>query len=257
MKQTLGIVYPPRCPFCDDLLEQEESVWFHPVYSGKKEDKQELQGWGIHDSCRKKLMVIRGAVCLHCGRPLEDERTEYCPDCSGRSKWNMTFRQGKSLYRYQGNAKKMMYRFKYANRREYGAFFAAEAATVFAGWLKRCRPQAILAVPMYRKKERQRGYNQASVFAKELSLAAKLPWIRDGLIRVRNTRPMKELNDAERKRNIAGAFAASEKIAGYERLLVVDDIYTTGSTADEAAATLQRAGVREVYFLFICIGSGN
>ena len=109
---------------------------------------------------------------------------------------------------------------------------------------------------MYRKKERKRGYNQAEVFAKSLADYSGIPV--DGRLvgRVRNTTPQKELNDQERKKNLKEAFALIREDAGYRKVLLIDDIYTTGSTVDAIAEVLRSAGVEEIYFLCISIGAG-
>ena len=78
----------------------------------------------------------------------------------------------------------------------------------------------------------------------------------DAVIRVRNTKPMKNLNDIERKNNLKNAFQIKEYIVQYNYIMVVDDIYTTGATADAISFELLKAGVREVYYLSICIGEG-
>ena len=76
------------------------------------------------------------------------------------------------------------------------------------------------------------------------------------LKRVRDTVPQKELNDIQRKNNLKTAFHCGKNIVQYTKVLLVDDIYTTGSTADAITETLLKAGVKEIYFLSICIGKG-
>ena len=92
-----SLLFPSRCPVCDEILEPEET------------DK------GIHLACECKLNSIQGAVCMHCGRPLGDHNPhkEYCYDCIGKGYAKESFvAQGKSLYLYKGATKQMMYRFK-------------------------------------------------------------------------------------------------------------------------------------------------
>ena len=222
---------------------------------------------------------------MHCGRPVVSERAEYCFDCSRHK--GATFVQGKSLYVYRGQIKMTMYRFKYSNRREYGDYLAKELAERYGDWLMKKGIEAIAPVPMYRRKEKLRGYNQAAVLAtklrrelikrqrrlqrqrlqpqpqhrrQHLSSQSQLPGIpaleRNLVLRVRNTRPQKELNDIERKNNLKNAFQTREKVVKYKKILLIDDIYTTGSTADAVAEALYRAGVQQVFFLSVCIGQG-
>ena len=107
---------------------------------------------------------------------------------------------------------------------------------------------------MYRNKQRVRGYNQAEVFARALSMELGIPLASNMVKRVRDTVPLKTLNPEERKNNLKNAFQTSKKIVQLEKVLLIDDIYTTGSTADAAADALHRSGVKDVYLLCICIG---
>ena len=149
-----------------------------------------------------------------------------------------------------------MYRFKYSNRREYARFFAERAAFYYADWIRYIGAEAILPVPMYEPKRRRRGYNQAEIFAKELAKLVDVPFVRDGVRRIKNTRPQKLLGDEERKNNLKKAFQAAEFIVKYKKILIVDDIYTTGSTVEAVAGELRRCGVEQVFFLTLCTGEG-
>jgi ComF family protein len=164
--------------------------------------------------------------------------------------------QGKAIYLYQGPIKETMYRFKYSNKREYAEFFAEEAVRIYGDWMKRKNIQAIVPVPMYMPKQRRRGYNQAETFAKALGRKMNIPVDATLVKRVKDTKPQKELNDLERKNNLKNAFQKTESIVQYSHILVVDDIYTTGSTAMAVAEQLRKTNTCQVYFLSICIGKG-
>ncbi len=229
-KFLLSVLYPDRCPLCDRLL---------------------MPGESICACCEKEVGRVRGAVCLKCGKPLSDERREYCFDCTNKKHY---FTQGKAVFLYEGKIRSSLYRFKYKNRREYAGYYAGEAAAQFDGWLRGTGVQAIVPIPMYRSKQRLRGYNQAEVFAQALGQRTGIPVDRKLLLRVRNTTPQKELNEHERKYNLKNAFQLRADIVKYNRILLADDIYTTGSTMDEASKTLLEAGATKIYF--ICIGTG-
>ena len=232
------ILFPTRCPVCDDILE--------PEYVGRE---------FIHRRCERKLFPVGQKVCMHCGRPVEPE-VEYCFDC-GKKNLSRSFRQGKALFLYRGSIQQTMYRFKYANKREYGVFFGKRACDIYGDWVKNKGICAIVPVPMYRPKQRKRGYNQAECFAKALSRELGIPMAADLIRRCKDTAPQKELNDVERQKNLQDAFLCLENARNFPKILVVDDIYTTGSTADAVARQLLEAGVKEVYFLSICIGGGS
>lgn len=255
VRQILGMIYPPRCPVCDDLLEAEDAVYYASSNTTRKEKSNCVRG--IHSYCRERISCIEGPVCLHCGRPVDAEGVELCFDCQRKkNKGTRTFVQGKSLFMYQGAAKAMMYRFKYSNRREYAMYFARASQERFGNWIRQIAPEVIIPVPMYRGKERRRGYNQAAVFARELSYLLNIPYDQNVVSRIRNTQPMKNLNDVERKNNLKNAFQITNCGVKYKRVLLVDDIYTTGCTADEVVRTLWENGVDAVYFFCICIGKG-
>ena len=150
----------------------------------------------------------------------------------------------------------MMYRFKYGNRRTYADFFADEAQKQYGDWITGKSVEAVVPVPMYRKKEKQRGYNQVDVFAKKLADALGLAYEPAAVQRIVDTKPQKELGDEERKNNLKNAFHVEKFIVKYKYILLVDDIYTTGSTAEAVARQLLAAGVEKVFFLSVCIGNG-
>lgn len=232
----IDILYPPRCVVCDEILDRGEK--------------------GVHYKCLDKLIPVTTPVCMHCGSPVQG-RVEFCYDCSRKQKkMDKTFKQGKALFVYKGSIKETMYRFKYSNKREYADYFAEYAVEKYADWIKMKKIEAIVAVPMYKGKQRKRGYNQAETFAKALSKVTGIPYIKNGVKRIKNTTPMKNLDDKERERNLKKAFQTNKNIVQYYYILLVDDIYTTGSTADAVTDTLLRAGVKEIYNLSICIGQG-
>lgn len=250
MNRFWSLLFPQRCPVCDRLLETSDI----------------REGRLIHDGCRARLYPVKQPQCFHCGRPLEDEEKEYCFDCAKgiagmkspawKGKPFSYFQQGKAVFLYQGDIKKTMYRFKYSNRREYASFLAEEAYREYGEWIVRCGVEAVIPVPMYRKKERRRGYNQAKLLAREIARRTGLAYEPEALRRVRDTRPQKELNDRERENNVKNAFQVSDFVVKYNCILLVDDIYTTGCTAETISKELRQAGVQRIYFLASCIGRG-
>lgn len=225
-------LYPDRCPVCDRVL-------FHTL---------------ICPECAKKLKYVRQPVCYSCGKPFTDANKEYCADCMKR---RHEFRQGKAVFYYQGQVQGILYRYKYSNRRDYTEFLASEAARIYGDWVRRCGIEAVIPVPLSKKKKRRRGYNQAEVFAKRFSQLTGLPFYAKQLARVRDTIPQKQLSVEERKNNLKNAFKIVRNVVNLKKVLLVDDIYTTGSTIDAAASALKQAGVQDVYFLCISIGQGQ
>ncbi len=227
----LDLLYPPRCVICDQVVSAEAVVC---------------------PACQKKIHMVLEPVCMKCGKPLVDERKEFCRDCREKKHY---FTQGKSLWVYETEVKKSIYRFKYQNKREYARGYAEEIAKTYGDWIKKKKIQAIVPIPLYKRKQKKRGYNQAQVLAKELGKIWDLPVYTNLLIRIRDTKPQKMLNDTERKNNLKKAFKTTQNIVQLEHILLIDDIYTTGSTLDAAAAVLLDAGAEEIYTC--CIGIGK
>lgn len=231
-RELLSVFFPPRCPVCDEVM---------------------LPGREICGDCGKKITRVREPVCKKCGKPLADEREEYCGDCRKKKHF---YTQGKAVFVFEGAIRGSMYRFKYGGRQEYASFYAGAAAEQYGDWLKRNGVEAVVPIPMYSRKKRRRGYNQAEVFAKALGRELHMP-VDCGMVRrIRNTVPQKELNGEERVRNVKNAFQFAANIVKYKKIVLVDDIYTTGSTMDAVAETLLAADVREVYYICISIGEG-
>lgn len=232
LQEMREILYPPRCPVCDRILKPGEQIC---------------------KACEKRIRTVSEPVCKRCGKPLQSEQAEYCTDCK---KKQHAYRQGKAVFVYQGSIRESMYRFKYHNRREYAVFYAKEAARLYSDWIRRNEIEVIVPVPMYLWKKRRRGYNQAEVFARALGREWGIP-VEDKLVRrVRNTTPQKELNDKERVRNLKNAFQLASNIVEYSKILLVDDIYTTGSTMDAVAEQLLSGGAKSIYYICISIGTG-
>lgn len=233
----LHLLFPPRCPFCDRVL-------FHSLFAQSPLVCRECQGIPEY---------VKEPACCKCGKPLQDEREEYCYDCSRK---DLAYAQGKALWAYKDPVKGSLYRFKYQNRREYAGYYSLELARAYGEWIRRCGISAVVPIPLSRKRLRQRGFNQAELVARKLGKEMGLPVFPELLLRVRDTRAQKELNDEERKNNLKRAFKSSANKVQLDHILLIDDIYTTGTTMNEAAKELKRAGATEIYCLSISIGRG-
>ena len=226
------LLFPRRCPVCDGIV--------HPF--GEK----------ICPECLPKLRVVAAPWCMRCGKKLSEER-EFCGDCRRRGH---KYDRARTLYEY-GCAAPSIYRFKYGGRQEYGEFFGEEMGKYLEDFIRRARPDVIVPVPLHRKKLQRRGYNQAACLARALGRSMELPVDEKLVKRVRNTAPMKRLNAAERQNNLKKAFIIGRNdVKLYDRIILVDDIYTTGTTLDEIAALLKEHGVSQVYCVTLACGSG-
>ncbi len=229
----LGVLYPKRCVACDKvLLKIEKDV-------------------GFCRTCMKKVRLVGPVFCLKCGAPINDSKVEFCGSCQ---KVNHIYTQNKGIFRYTGHMRSAMYRFKYSNRRCYGKVFAKYADRYYGNWIRRNGIEAIVPVPMYKGKERRRGYNQATVFARTLGERTGIPVYDKIVRRESDTMAMKQLNGLKRKKNLLNAFSLSKNVVQFRKVLIVDDIYTTGTTMDEVAKALKSGGVEEIFGMSVCIG---
>ncbi len=236
-KKFMHILFPPRCPFCDKVL-------FHSILVPRE---------FVCNCCRNKPEYIKEPVCYKCGKPIVDKKQEYCYDCEKKRK---EYIQGKALWIYKDEVRESLYRFKYCNRQEYATYYGLELVNVYGEWMKKCGVQAIIPIPLSKKRMRQRGFNQAALVADEIGKRMKIPVYHNLLIRVLDTKAQKELNEEERKNNLKRAFKTSVNKVQLDHILLIDDIYTTGSTMNEATRTLKQAGVDQIYCLSISIGKG-
>ncbi len=227
--RMLDLFYPPHCPVCQRI------------------PKEGL----ICAECERTLRYIDENYCLKCGKLLTDPRQEYCDDCIRKRHF---FEEGRSLLVYEGPVRPSLYRLKYADRKEYARFYGDRMAQHLGDWIRRRGITRIVPVPLHPKKRRERGYNQAEELAKRLGYRMDLPVDTSLLIRCKNTVPQKNLTDRERMENLRGAFRATKDAGPQERILLLDDIYTTGATLDSASAALSRRGLSKVYCITVASG---
>lgn len=224
------LLFPRRCPVCDDIVTP--------------------RGEKICLKCIPKLKPVAAPWCKICGKSLR-EGGEFCEECQkGRMH---VFRRARALYEYQSVAPSI-YRFKYGGRREYKDFFGEEMAKGLGGFILSTRPDGLIPIPLHPRRMRKRGYNQAKELAEVLGASLGLPVYDKILFRVKNTVPLKKQNYEERQNNLKKAFLVRENDVKLKTIILIDDIYTTGTTVDEAAAALQKGGVQDVYVVTLAGG---
>lgn len=252
----VSLLFPRRCPVCSRIVLPEGAL--------------------ICPDCVPKLHFIRQPSCKKCGAELISDRAEYCPDCQRRQR---SFESGVALIRYDTVAQKSMAAVKYKNRREYLDFYAEAIARRYGYFFKHRKDAVLVPVLVHPARLRSRGFNQAGELAVRLGRLTGLLVNEHLLVRTRKTAPQKELGPDERLRNLRHAFAVaaefrwepapgkpdSRNLPGWaagtapelpQTVILIDDIYTTGSTIEACTRVLKAAGVRQVYFVSICIGGG-
>ena len=194
----------------------------------------------------KCLRFIAGPVCDACGIPQQSGLVDdfVCAACTARAP---AWRKARAALEYDDHAARPILALKRAGRRD--------GLATMAGWMRRAagdilgETDLITAVPLHRKRLIERGYNQAVWLASALSRQAGLPMQARVLVRQKNTHSQGGLSARARHRNVSGAFSVPQKyraqIAG-KRLVLVDDVLTTGATVNACVKALNRAGARSV-----------
>jgi ComF family protein len=194
--------------------------------------------------CVEALPEIKGPLCRRCGVPTAFE-TFACEACKDV---DLSFEGARAPLRYEGVGEKLVQALKY---HAYTRVVDRVAAPLMAGAMDRDAGHFDLAVPvpLHRSRLAKRGFNQADLLAR--GVAARISTrVSDTLKVVRRTRDQVHLSAPERRANVGGAFEAREKVRG--RILLVDDVLTTGATMNECAEVLLQAGADEVHALSLC-----
>ena len=230
----IDALFPRRCPVCGDIVMPKGSLICPP--------------------CVPRLSFVKGPVCQRCGKEIMSDTQEYCADCARRKR---SFEYGAALLNYNETASRSMAAVKYKNKREYLDYYAQESVRRCGPLLRSMKAGALIPVPIHPKRLRTRGFNQAEVLARKLGEALSLPVCAGILERSRNTEPQKELRASERLRNLEKAFCVRGECELPHSAILIDDIYTTGSTIGAGARALKKAGMERVYFFALCIGQGE
>ncbi len=196
--------------------------------------------------CWEALAPRRGPACLCCGRFFEGAGGDHlCGRCLERVP---PYTVHRSCGRYDGVLRDLILLFKYGRVSALGrplARFAAAALEAEEGlWMG---ADGLVPVPLHAKRKRERGFNQSQVLARELARIRGLAVVDNALVKVRNVPPQASLEAAGREANARGAYRVRRRARVEGRVLVlVDDVFTTGSTLGECGLVLKRAGAREV-----------
>ncbi len=189
------------------------------------------------------LALLAPTRCAAC-----DERSSGEPFCSHCELLLEPADEPFAVYEYGGPVADAIQRFKYDGRVELASPLGSRMAQETARWDGRV--DAVVPVPLHWRRRRRRGYDQAALLARPVARALGVPCRVRGLRRVRNTPPQVELSHADRARNIEGAFSP-HRLRGARRVLLIDDVRTTGATLRAATRALRQAGVDEVHPLVL------
>jgi len=217
MRAFLDLFFPPRCPGCRELVA----------------------GRGpFCASCLETLAEAPATSCPVCGEP---EVVELCEHCRASPP---AFERARAPYLHGGALADAIHRLKYEDKPHLAVPLAALIASHVAGEL--AWAEVMAPVALHPRRLRKRGYDQALLIARALARGAGKPVVARAVRRTRDTPPQVGRDRAQREANVRGAFEADpEEVLG-KRVLLVDDVLTTGATAQAAAQALIAAGARAV-----------
>lgn len=222
IQEFLNVLYPPYCVICGKLL---------PIEDWEK---------GLCKRCTGSTPFLTGNRCKLCGRELQVG--EVCHSCLEH---RPVFDRGISAFDYE-LLRDGIARFKFdgakGDGKIYGRLMAEFLLTYHQDWIEEI--DFITGVPLHIHKEKERGFNQADILCKSISETVGVSYKKDILIRTKATTPQSKLSARERHENLKNVFLAKD--CADKKILLVDDILTTGVTLNECSRALYRAGAKKV-----------
>lgn len=228
VRRLLDTIYPPRCVVCGRV------------------------GAVVCADCLKSMRSPAAPTCAHCDATISDTGSSavprLCPDCAAGRR--LAYFDGvRVTVEYTGAARTAVIALKFGGQRRVAERLATLMSTPF--WCDIKIADIVIPMPLHASRKRERGYNQAALLAGPVARALALPLRDDALARVRATRPQTHLHRDARRANVAGAFAltgpaAARALAG-QRILLIDDVTTTGATLESAAEALLDAQPAAIY----------
>ena len=227
----LEYIYPHRCPTCKKIVENDK------VFCSR---------------CWKKLQFIQLPHCVKCNEPLEFniDKNLLCSKCLNNKK--IYYDKVISVFIYNKTISKAIFAFKF-----YRKIFLANFFVFFMKKRMKDFPNQIdyiALIPMHLKKMRQRGFNQSLLLAVELSKETKIPIIKNLLRKNKHTKNQISLKGKERKKNLKNAFIFNpdhKDLIKNKNILIIDDVFTTGTTINECAKILKDQKAKKVFALTI------
>ncbi|MCX8117406.1 MAG: ComF family protein [Desulfobacterota bacterium] len=225
-KRLLQFLLPSQCVVCERFLEVEQE--------------------GFCPECFSQIRWIGPPFCTCCGMPFPSEEIEshLCGPCLTEKKY---FTMARASGSYEGPLREAIHRWKYEGRDNLTPFLGEILVGTFHRYWDVSSFDLLLPVPLHPKRLRERGFNQALLLAKHLHRRTRIPY-KKGLLRKRiATPPQIQLSGKEREKAVKGSFVIrdEEAIEG-RRILLIDDVYTTGATVNECSKLLRRGGAERV-----------
>jgi ComF family protein len=231
IQALLDFLLPPLCHVCRSFIPQAG-----PLH--------------ICSSCREKMPPVTHPLCTICGIPFSGAGADH--PCGACLKHPPSFDAARAALIYEGPGRRLIHAFKYTHKIHLRRPLGLLTAQSLADFVASHGPDLIVPVPLHVKRLRGRGFNQAILLGEVLAREWRIPLHRQAMRRIRWTEPQINLTAEQRRDNVKGAFAVRDAtaVAG-KRVLLVDDVFTTGSTVEECSKMLKKSGAAEVVVITV------
>jgi competence protein ComFC len=231
----LDFVYPQHCAICKKYLRREEK--------------------DICEVCWNSLVVLTDPFCPYCKSFVEEEKTE-CSFCKFAGEFSEDHKISlvRSLGRFDDYYRELVHRFKYGKKIPLGKRLGQRLGETINDDSIFSKSDFLIPVPLHKSRYRERGFNQSEIIAEEISKATGLPFLKDMLKRKKNTKDQTNLSPQQREENVRGAFVVTEpEMINGKKIILVDDVITTGATLSECARMLKQAGAEKILGMTIAV----
>jgi len=235
-RRALDIVWPRNCPFCSCPLADTDIGIVCP-------------------DCLASAKLIEPPFCRQCASPFTGTVTGDTFVCGYCQDLRFYFSRTVCACRAEGVPRDCILRFKYNREMYFGPHLVNWLLMAAQRWIDWREIDGIVAVPLHPRKQRQREFNQAEYLAAGLGRAVNVPVLKRNVRRVRDTATQTKLDAEARARNMRDAFAVrGPTVFAGKRLILLDDVFTTGATLNSCAKTLRGAGAKDVIALAVARG---
>lgn len=223
LEKVLDLIFPPKCGFCGEITSDKQFVC---------ENCYNLSIQKYTNRCKLCGKIAYGEMCVECqNKTIYYDELIFCSE-------------------YTDEIKHKIHLYKFKDKKHYYHFFTE----LLYRKTKGVRTDYIVSVPISKERYKERGYNQSELIAKKLSKLLEIPYIPNLLIKTRDTKRQSMQNFKMRKESVKNVFEVADNIdVGGSALLLIDDIFTTGSTVNECSKVLKKAGSKNIKVAVISI----
>jgi competence protein ComFC len=231
----LDFVYPQHCAICKKHLRREEK--------------------DVCEVCWNSLVTLPDPFCPYCRSFYEpgDTKCSFC-ESAGKTIEDHKIALVRSSGRFDDYYRELIHRFKYGKKIPLGKRLAQRLGETINGDYSFLESDFLIPVPLHKSRHREREFNQSEVLAEEISKITGISVLKSGLKRRKNTKDQTNLSPQQREENVRGAFAVTQPdMINNKKIILVDDVITTGATLNECARMLKQAGAEKILGMTIAV----